>query len=524
MPFLKILNNLKAAIVIFLLSGVVFWLVLEDDARLFDCNIEVYISENQPAYLDKPIADYFRDRDISHEVIDETIIFNRDVGNENECRIDFLTEVNNVLKSINEVQEKRSLESASLLSQKINALTEELQGLQTQLYELKAKEEEINEKNQQLVNEREELVNKTNYLKTQKERLLLIYTPNHPDIISLDKEIAFYEDKLSKSPEPEKLSTQLKEDILKKESVYDQKAKKLTDLNEELKEAAEVTNNPLAVESVAVLELESASPSKNFKIFLFSSLIGLFVFFISALSDKKIYSAKELKHFKSLNLISKMPKITKRGKFFSIPFDGRLKTKFFLEEVANSLKEKRVIFITSPDIKAGKTTAALNLAAFLSKEGKRVVLVDFNFKNAALTKKTIVKKEEIFIDDATREQQVDKKIFNFSHLALEKPKLEEFITKQGLDRLSILFARPKKRADLFTYHDLIKRLKETYNYVICDCSSFCEDLLRLSEEPESELLIIIRRGHTKKSHVRRVEESLNFDKIGIKGVVFNICT
>ena len=524
MSFLKILNNLKTAIIIFLLSAVVFWLVLEEEARLFDCNIEVSLPEGQPSYLDKPMTDYFKDKDIAYQVVDETVVFKKDVGNENECRVDFLTRVNSVLKNINEAQGKKSSESAELLSQKINKLTEELQGLQTQLYELKAKEEEIKERNQQLNDQREALIEKTNQLKAQKERLLLIYTPNHPDIIRLEEEIVFYEEKLKQSPEPEKLSAQLSEQISQIESIYNQKSQELTDLKEKIKEAAQITDNPLAVESVSAFEVESESPSKISKVLLFSGLIALFILFICAAFDKKIYSAKDLKHFRNLNLIGKMPKIAKRGKFFSIPLDSKLNTKSFLEGVFSFLKEKRVIFITSPDPKAGKTTTSLNLAAFLSKEGKKTVLVDFNFKDAALTKKTLVKKEGLFINNAIDESGIDKKIFNFSHLALEKPKLEGFITKQGLDRLSILFAKPKRRADLFAYQGLIKRLGELYDYVICDCSLFCEDLLRLSEEPESELILVVRRARTKKPHIRKVEESLNFDKIGIKGVVFNTCT
>ena len=524
MPFVKIIKNLKIPIVAFLLSAIIFWIVLEDDISLFECNIEISILEDQGHYQDKPTVDYFKDKDIPYQIEDSTIILKQNVDSENECRVDFLIKVNSVLKRINTVQEKNSLQEAKLLSQKIDVLTEELQGLQTQLYELKAKEEEVKEKNQQLSEQREEVLERINYLKTQKEKLLLIYTPSHPDIINLEQELAFYEDKLKQFPEAEKLSIQLQDKLSQKASTYSEKRKELIALEEKLAGVSEIANSPLEVESVSVFELEKEQPSKTSKIVLYSGAISLCILFIGFIFDKKTYSIRDLRKFKNLSLVSKMPKIAKRGKLFSIPFDSSMNTNAFLEGVASFLKEKRVIFISSPDLKSGKTTLALNLAAFLSKEGKRAVLVDFNFKNAALTKKILVKKEGIFINDAADEAAIDKKIFNFSHLALERPKLEAFITKQGLDRLSIIFTKPKKRADLFVYQDLIRRLKNVYDYVICDCASFSEDLLRLSEEPEAGLLFVVRCARTKKAHIRRVEESLNFDKIGVKGVIFNTCT
>lgn len=525
MPFLKILNSLRFAIVAFFFAAVIFWQLLEEDASLFECNIEVSTAAIPPDYLkNNDITDIFKEKNISHQVLNETIILKKNVNSKNECRIDFLTTIANIVKSENQQINKQIQQDIAALIEKVSTATKELEALQTQLYELKAKRQAIKEQNQRLIEQRKSFNDKISALNTQREELLLIYTSNHPDIINIEEEIALYEDKLKELPQAIKVSPDLDSKISSIQAQYSTRTNFLSSLKEELKVAKDFVQDPLKINSTEAIVISEAEP-KLIKVLSFSGIAAFFIFLVSFLFDKKIYSSKYLNVFNNLKIVTEMPKIKKRTRFFSIPFDSSargIKTSF--EEISSFLKEKRVIFITSSRSKEGKTTLAINLAAFFSKEGKRTILVDFNFQNAKLTKSVLAKKEGLFINDALNEQSIEKKVFNFSHLALDKPKLEEFITKQGLDRLSVLFARPQKRGDLISYGQLIERLKSSYDYVICDCFLFCQEIVSLSQGLESDLLLVVRRARIKKGDIRRVEESLNFDKIGIKGVVFNLCT
>jgi capsular exopolysaccharide synthesis family protein len=116
----------------------------------------------------------------------------------------------------------------------------------------------------------------------------------------------------------------------------------------------------------------------------------------------------------------------------------------------------QVIQVTSPNASDGKSTTTANLAISIAQSGKRIVLVDCDFRKPRVHK-----------------------IFGLPHEAglasviQGQCELEAAIQPSGIENLSILPCgpRPKNPAELLTsprFVEALKTLREAYDYVLVD--------------------------------------------------------
>ena len=136
----------------------------------------------------------------------------------------------------------------------------------------------------------------------------------------------------------------------------------------------------------------------------------------------------------------------------------RLRTNLKLSEAAAN---GRTMLITSGGARDGKTTVAVNLATTLVADGKKVLLIDANFRRPAL--QTIFASER---GGAKTEK-------GLSNLLSGQCGLQDVISASGMERLDIIESgpMPANPAEVLggeTMKQIIRQQRDKYDYVIID--------------------------------------------------------
>ncbi len=172
-------------------------------------------------------------------------------------------------------------------------------------------------------------------------------------------------------------------------------------------------------------------------------------------------------------------------------------------------QNKTVLSITSMTVGEGKTFAALHLAQGMAAAGKRVLLVDVDFRKPSLSNILGVKEQHSF-DNYLLENTDNYQSLIQSHD--DYPNLEFITTNPAETNPHRLLQSPR-----FEY--LILTLKDDYDYVILDCpaAGVVSDYLLMSHFIDIHLFIL-RQG---RSSLSTIEEIHNLKKAGrIKHVYF----
>lgn len=177
---------------------------------------------------------------------------------------------------------------------------------------------------------------------------------------------------------------------------------------------------------------------------------------------------------------------------------------------AASLDTTRSLLVTSPGPGDGKTTVAVNLAAGLALNGRRILLVDANFRRPELHR----------VFDLANDQ-------GFSDVLASVDNFEQAVRETQVPNLSILTtgARPANATELLESQlliDFIERALEQYDHVIFDSGP----LLMVSETvalaPRVDGVVTVVRAKTNSRGVlQRMRDELKKTKAEHLGVVLN---
>lgn len=175
-----------------------------------------------------------------------------------------------------------------------------------------------------------------------------------------------------------------------------------------------------------------------------------------------------------------------------------------------SLETTRSLMVTSPNPGDGKTTVAANLAAGMALVGRRVLLVDANFRRPELHK--------LFgVDGAT----------GFSSVLTGGSTLESAAKATKVPNLSVLPAGPKpaNAAELLE-SDLLKqfidRASEQYDLVVFDSGAvlFASESLAMAPRVDG-VITVVRANQSSRGILGRVRDLLKQVKAENLGVVIN---
>ena len=177
---------------------------------------------------------------------------------------------------------------------------------------------------------------------------------------------------------------------------------------------------------------------------------------------------------------------------------------------AASLETTRSMLVTSAGGGDGKTTVAVNLAAGLALNGRRILLVDANFRRPQL--------HNVF--DATNE-------YGFSDVLNSLEAFEQSVQATAVPNLSVLASGPKpvNATELLESQlliDFIERALEEYDHVIFDTGPLplVSETIALAPRVDGCITVVRARANSR-GLLQRVRDTLRQVKAEHVGVVLN---
>lgn len=174
-------------------------------------------------------------------------------------------------------------------------------------------------------------------------------------------------------------------------------------------------------------------------------------------------------------------------------------------------KEHAIVQVTSPTPGDGKSTLAANLAISLAQSGKKVILLDCDFRKPRVHKLFAVPKPEVGLASVTSGDT----------------ELIDAIRHSDVDRLDILPCgpRPNNPAELLSsrrFQEVLKELKELYEFVIVDTPP----LLAVSDprvvaQRTDGVVLVFRITNKIRPLAERAKEYLTDMGVKLLGVVVN---
>lgn len=173
-------------------------------------------------------------------------------------------------------------------------------------------------------------------------------------------------------------------------------------------------------------------------------------------------------------------------------------------------ESKITVLVTSTEPADGKTFVATNVASVYQLMGKKVVIVDLDLRRPSVSK--------------TLQVDSNKGISNY---LIGQVQLEDIIISHpdyGFDIIpaGTLPPNPSELIKTAKTRQLLEQLKETYDYVVVDCSpvGLVSDAYILSSMVDTTLFVV-RRGKTNKSFFKSVIGQLQYDGVENMALIFN---
>ncbi len=171
----------------------------------------------------------------------------------------------------------------------------------------------------------------------------------------------------------------------------------------------------------------------------------------------------------------------------------------------------RTLLVTSCSAKCGKTSTAVNLAITLAVEGKRVLVVDANFRKSAINR--------LFAQEGAPR--------GLSNILVGQTPAAEVIRKTEIEGLDVMDAGPEPpNPSGLLNSDRMKVFLESqkgyYDHVIIDGPpALVVSDARILADWTDGTIIVVHAGDTSRGIVQRLIRELRTDKVQIMGVVLN---
>ena len=338
-------------------------------------------------------------------------------------------------------------------------------------------------------------------------------------LMSLEKLRDTYQEKLSKLPILEQKLLELQRNLKVKENLYTLLLEKLEETR--IAEAG-VVGTATLVDSAIVPE-KPVKPNKKLTLAIGGVLgifLGILLVFIFEYADKSIKDKEELKHIaKGKVILGRIPR-------FEVNEED-LKTELIVlnkptSPQSESIKlistninysatpEPKVVSITSPAPKEGKTVMAANLAISYAQNGRKTLLLDLDMRRPRVEKALGLEKLNIGV---------------VNHILKDVPL--ENITQNYMENLDVIPVGPipPNPTSLLTskkFEQFMEKIKEKYEKIIIDLPPMlaAADSLIVSKHTDG-MILVVRAGETYRNSLKVSIENIEASGVNLLGLVIN---
>jgi capsular exopolysaccharide synthesis family protein len=178
-------------------------------------------------------------------------------------------------------------------------------------------------------------------------------------------------------------------------------------------------------------------------------------------------------------------------------------------------KDRRMIMVTSPSPGEGKTTIASNLAVALAETGRRVLLVDTDFRRPCVHQVFNVPNEDSLRDLICSEIMPTDDQLRASLVPGPVPGLSLLVNETGDENVSRLLHSER-------FRDILERLRDQFDIVLLDTPPllFLADA-RLMGPITDGVVLVLRAGVTDRTAALEACHRIQADGLPLLGTVLN---
>ncbi len=398
------------------------------------------------------------------------------------------------------------------------------------------------------------LANQLADLEIKKRQLLEKYTPNHPEVLSLQQRIDVVQDKFEEIPAQEVALARISREVRMQEDLY-------TTLNKQHEEAKLGVSS--AVSFVSVVNrpgVENSPVSPNFRLnMLAGAVLGLFlsvvVVFLLENLDVSISTIEDIEDFIKLPVLGIIPNILSEK-----PLDNWL-TQVFRKErytvdafrsvlivnkryassmiesyhtlrtnILSNLKTKESvsIVISSAGAAEGKTLTAVNFALASAHSGLKTLLIDADLRRPAINQIFGTRKEPGLSDVLAGRTDWRDAVLESADFIMGGLDFEQLMRFPGIDNLKVMNCgtQPSNVIDILdsaNWKELMEDLKSEFDMIIFDAPPVLlfVDALLVAKHASDGVAMVYKAGKIARGALRRAKEQIAGNNARMIGVVLN---
>ena len=379
------------------------------------------------------------------------------------------------------------------------------------------------------------------------------YTPKHPFVIKLRKQIAELNSQLQHLPSQEVQLARLRREFEVAEKNYNTLKEKLEEAK--ITEAGNV-GEAVVINPAVVSHHPVGTPfiTNIFLGILLGVVISLMSGFVVETLDTSIGAIEDVEsllhlpvlavipHIQEKNILTLKDRIIRLTPFYRPSFpeirEKRMVSHFnpgspsaegykvFRTNLKISPKNK-VILITSTVHEEGKTSAAVNLAITLAQSRIKTLLIGCDFRRPSLAKTFGLKGKDGLSDVLTGVIDLDKATYGITHFMMGQLGWEKVMKTPGLDNLFLIpegknYSQPSELLSSAKTKDLFNNLRTKYQAIIIDSPPILAvtDALILAPLADS-VVIVYQAGRAQRASLVRAKNMLEQTGAKIIGVLLN---
>ncbi len=398
------------------------------------------------------------------------------------------------------------------------------------------------------------LANQLADLEIKKRELLEKYTPNHPEVQSLEQRIDVVQDKLEEIPAQEVALARISREVRMQEDLY-------TTLNKQYEEAKLGVSSMVSFVTVVnrpMPETAPVSPNRRLNMMV-GMVLGLFVavvvVFLLENLDVSISTIEDIEDFLKLPVLGIIPNIMSEK-----PLDNWLTNVFKKERYTvdafrsvlivnkryassviesyhtlrtNSMsnlntRESVSLVFSSAGAAEGKTLTAVNFALASAHSGLRTLLVDADLRRPAINQIFGTRKDPGLSDVLAGKADWREAVLESADFIMGGLDFEQLMRFPGIENLKVLNCgtQPGNVIDILdsaNWTELMEELKGEFDMIIFDAppTLLFVDSVMIAKHASDGVVLVYKAGKIARGALKRAKEQITGVNARMIGVVLN---